>query len=477
VKQSLKLVLFFLLCCLIPATLSAQTTVVSGAVLDPSGIPYAFGTLKAQLTLAGTNVTGQPVVTVSSQAQCISAGAGNAPCKIPFQGSAGPVTLDASGNIPGGGMVLQDNSLVTPAGTQWLFTVNETPGIPTPFGNGPQVFSVSMVISGASQSIGATLTAAAPKLTNFAGAGASAITGTCAVTRVLFGTGPQTIACSGNFTWDNVNNILTVMNTAVGGGTQTGVTLKICNSSATYCTELIKRSDGTFAIDNDSLMSPTLGSMNWDTNGNMFLQAGGNGGQLLCYAGTSAAPYGDSSCVLTIFATGIAPHVFAVSGVPGPGTNGAWSFDPSGDLLCGYGNTSGVACLAVQTAAGTPNPTVLPATTGLAGQDWQTDGGTPRQTVTWVTRGVQCGTIAANGACANTLTQAEHCISGIATLAAGTSTITGISPAFTSATSWSIVANDVTTITNPCRGVPASGSTATFTGTGTDNISFVACGG
>jgi hypothetical protein len=90
---------------------------------------------------------------------------------------------------------------------------------------------------------------------------------------------------------------------------------------------------------------------------------------------------------------------------------------------------------------------------------------------------VECGTIAANAACANTVTANPHCVSGLATLGGGTSTITGISPAFTSATSYTVVTNDNTTITNASKGVPASGSTITFTGTGTDVLNFVACGG
>lgn len=84
-----------------------------------------------------------------------------------------------------------------------------------------------------------------------------------------------------------------------------------------------------------------------------------------------------------------------------------------------------------------------------------------------------CGTVAANGTCANTsLIGTGHGIAGIATLAAGTSTLTGISPAFTSSSSWFCTSNDVTTITNPSKCVPASASTLTCTGTGTDNIVF-----
>jgi len=87
-----------------------------------------------------------------------------------------------------------------------------------------------------------------------------------------------------------------------------------------------------------------------------------------------------------------------------------------------------------------------------------------------------CGTIATNGGCTNVAGQKAHCVAGIATLSGGTSTITGLNPAFTSSSTFFVSTNDLTTIANPSKGVPASGTSITFTGTGTDNISFIACG-
>lgn len=91
-----------------------------------------------------------------------------------------------------------------------------------------------------------------------------------------------------------------------------------------------------------------------------------------------------------------------------------------------------------------------------------------------------CGTIAANGACTNSQPAAgvPHIVTGIATLASNTSTITGLSPAFTSSSTYYCVANDITTRANPVQAVPASGSTVTFTNTtgATDNISFMCIG-
>lgn len=133
----------------LPAT--AQTTQVTGQVLDANGIPYSGATMKAGLVFAGTPVS-NPTVTISTLSQCKANGFGSAPCQVSFTPSNGPFTLDGSGNIPGGGITLQDNTLVTPAGTQWAFTVNTT-GVALPLGTGPQTCSTTITISGSSQSV------------------------------------------------------------------------------------------------------------------------------------------------------------------------------------------------------------------------------------------------------------------------------------------------------------------------------------
>lgn len=110
------------------------------------------------------------------------------------------------------------------------------------------------------------------------------------------------------------------------------------------------------------------------------------------------------------------------------------------------------------------------------GTNWIVTGAAPTPAMSWATPFTSCGTIAAGGACSNTTSSAGHCIAGIATLSGGSSTITGLSPSFTSSSSFFVTTNDLTTITNASKGVPASATTITFTGTGTDNISFIACG-
>lgn len=155
--RKLLLLVFWLLAAL-PA--SGQLTNVSATVTDGNGIPYANGTVKAQIVFtAGGAATGQPTVTVSSAQQCASAGKGSAPCQIEFSGTVGPFTLDATGSF---NVALQDNVLVTPAATQWLFTIQH-PGEGPPYGTGPISFTSQITITGASQSISATLSAASQR--------------------------------------------------------------------------------------------------------------------------------------------------------------------------------------------------------------------------------------------------------------------------------------------------------------------------
>jgi hypothetical protein len=67
-------------------------------------------------------------------------------------------------------------------------------------------------------------------------------------------------------------------------------------------------------------------------------------------------------------------------------------------------------------------------------------------------------------------------VTGTVALSGGTATITGISPAYSSSSSFNVVANDTTTSSNVVKCVPASASSFTCTGTGTDVISYIASG-
>lgn len=171
----------------------AQTTQVTGQVKDVNGIPYAGAQMRAGLVFNGTPVS-NPTVTISVLSQCRANGFGSAPCQVPFTPSNGPFNLDSAGNIPAGGITLQDNSLVTPAGTQWAFSVS-TPGNPPPLGTGPQTCSATVTISGSSVSVSSNFSTC-PALSNVGAGSAYYATAQNVVTNGAIGDAQE----SSNFT-------------------------------------------------------------------------------------------------------------------------------------------------------------------------------------------------------------------------------------------------------------------------------------
>jgi len=118
----------------------AQFTTVSGTVTDPNGLPYANGTISAVLVSSGS-----PKFTATNQ---------------PYTPPTQPVGLSPAGSFV---MQLADVTALSPGGGTYSFTVSCAAGcVPVSGGKGPVTFTVTGVtISGASQSITATLTAAA----------------------------------------------------------------------------------------------------------------------------------------------------------------------------------------------------------------------------------------------------------------------------------------------------------------------------
>ena len=135
-------------------------TNVTATVLDANGIPYAGGTYSVQLIPTGTN----PTVNGNS--------IGGA-----FNGS-----LDANGRF---NISLWPNASIVPAATTWQFTIcSNSGGIAPPLGTGTQCTPPTIVtIAGASQNLSSTLSAVAPKLTNFLSTGGvTSITATSPIT-------------------------------------------------------------------------------------------------------------------------------------------------------------------------------------------------------------------------------------------------------------------------------------------------------
>lgn len=132
----------------------AQFTTVTGTVIDPNGVPYAFGTITANLPTNGVT----PLIN------------GN---QFSGVGSAG---LDRTGSFT---VQLADNSMMVPSGLKWVFTVCSGAGTVNPaFGTGSQCFTPAPItISGATQSITTQLHAAATALTLPFGTGTGTIGG------------------------------------------------------------------------------------------------------------------------------------------------------------------------------------------------------------------------------------------------------------------------------------------------------------
>lgn len=132
----------------VPSIVSAQNfTSVSGTITDPNGIPYANCNITAELVPTGNNPTiGGAAIGGLNRASC-----------------------DGNGTFS---MTLGSNTVIQPGGTQWKFTVTET-GAPPPIGTGPQSFVVTSTITGATQSLTTTLSAAAPSLSRGASSSAS----------------------------------------------------------------------------------------------------------------------------------------------------------------------------------------------------------------------------------------------------------------------------------------------------------------
>jgi hypothetical protein len=125
---------------LFTAAAAAQFTTATGTVTDPNGLPYARGTISAVLVTSAT-----PKFTATNQ---------------PYTPPTQPVGLDLSGSFV---MQLADNTLLSPGGTQWTFTVCSGQGTVQPaIGKGSVCFTAGpLTISGATQSITATLNASA----------------------------------------------------------------------------------------------------------------------------------------------------------------------------------------------------------------------------------------------------------------------------------------------------------------------------
>lgn len=240
--RRLALFCFFFIAC---ATFTlAQFTTVSGTVTDPNGLPYAYGTIT-------------PIIVSSGTPKFTATGLTYLP---PSQASG----LDATGTFR---VTLADVTALTPGGATWTFVVCSGLGTVQPaFGKGPVCFTVAGVsVSGAAQSITATLTAAAPALTvNFGGgvtcSGCSLNTipvwnGSALVNSPITSNGLSSIAFGGGLSPLNQGNaILSTFNLASSGscsGSNT-IPLPAWGCEGVLANNVVKSTGASATVDNFS---------------------------------------------------------------------------------------------------------------------------------------------------------------------------------------------------------------------------------
>lgn len=133
--KNLHKLLLLLLVVAFPA--SAQYTTVTATVTDPSGVPYANSKVV-------TNFIPSPSATELSRFIGSPQGAPQFPSTATaYTDGFGTFTVD-----------LADNNQITPSGSKWSFNTCYKTGVPC--------FSLQVTVTGASQSLSATLSAAAP---------------------------------------------------------------------------------------------------------------------------------------------------------------------------------------------------------------------------------------------------------------------------------------------------------------------------
>jgi hypothetical protein len=136
----------------------------------------------------------------------------------------------------------------------------------------------------------------------------------------------------------------------------------------------------------------------------------------------------------------------------------------SGGVYIGMdGASSGTASIGVAASAGTPNPLNLPTTTLAANNCLASDGGNPQQLF-----GLPCAPVTNHS---GTAAASPHIVQDTATLSSGTITVTLTgTAAFTSATTFTCSANDVTTPGNIVTCAQTDGSHITLAASGASDV-------
>jgi hypothetical protein len=531
--KSRGLLLALLLLCFCGAT-RAQTTVVSATLADPNGLPYSFATVSIQLLQGAT---------------------GPGTCSQPPANTK----ADINGSFS---LTLQDNSICTPPGSQWVFTVCPQPGTFSASLATPCTAPTAITISGASQNVSTTLNAALAAL-------AITVSGplTNQVMTGLASAPPNPLAGKYKFYFNTGTGFLTCLNSAGGnacpgagaatspggantnlqynnGGVFGGVDISnytphvlalTCSADNITCFQVIGHSatqsvgtafvrgganadtcqgifcvlgnagpvtlDGTHPVELftssvgvSNAYAPLGGAGTGEASGNYFEMLYNKSTQNLVTQTVSTGndatitntvndPDGVESVVLAV--NSFHPVGSLALGLPGAGNT--WTdlfFNPGLSLNSFYINFGGSTALTANRHIQTENANMQMITAATTPITLSSPGGViacATCATTTTTIALQsCGTT--SSCSATPITSSPKMVFGSVALVSGTpstATITGISPAFTSSTTYVCTATEVTNALNNLLSVAnVSGSSFTITGPATvsDTVNYTCVG-
>lgn len=369
-----KRIVFILVFLFAAVAAHAQTqTNVTATITDPLGIPYANGTYSVQLIPTGNN----PSVN--------GAGIGGA-----FNGR-----MDAMGSF---NISLWPNASITPGGTKWQFTICVSPGVAPPLGTGGQCTPpTSVTISGATQSLSATLSAVAPALTTVSVGGT--IGGTIAANQIAFGSAANTITGSSVLTYLAASNLFSLASTATraapmfnvsnNGGAYTcqavfcfqghgGATLSWSGATGLLELHTFDAAPEALIVTSGANTLPAHFEMSFDnlddttfeTEDHNSLAYGiveGPAATVATGAGISVqAP--NSGDEIELYSPSLVVDCTITGGCVGGNNTAKITFTPATPSMAFFGTTSGSAGIGVPAAAGSPCTILLPITSPTLNQ-------------------------------------------------------------------------------------------------------------